>query len=54
MIVQDTKLDRILKHAGPRRAVRNFLQNHTNFVSDRSREVFLYSQHTEGYLLRQS
>ncbi|GIL72475.1 hypothetical protein Vretimale_4186 [Volvox reticuliferus] len=52
MIVQDTKLDRIFNKPGPRQAVYDCLVNNTNFVIDKSREVFLYSQHTDGFLLR--
>ncbi|GLI65796.1 hypothetical protein VaNZ11_009417 [Volvox africanus] len=52
IIVQDTKLDRFLRKAGPRRAVYDFLKNNTDFEIDKSREAFLYSQHTDGYLRR--
>ncbi|GIL61311.1 hypothetical protein Vafri_15701 [Volvox africanus] len=52
IIVQDTKLDRFLSKAGPRRAVHDFLKNNTDFEIDKSREAFLYSQHTDGYLRR--
>ncbi|GLC34293.1 hypothetical protein PLESTM_000179100 [Pleodorina starrii] len=52
MIVQDTKLDRIFGRRGPRQAVYDFLVNNTNFEIDKSREVFLYTQHSDGFLRR--
>ncbi|GIL79155.1 hypothetical protein Vretimale_16699 [Volvox reticuliferus] len=52
IIVQDTKLDRFLRKAGPRRAVYDFLKNNADFEIDKSREAFLYSQHSDGYLRR--
>ncbi len=58
MIVQDTKLDRLFSKPGPRTAVRDFLKEDAaspggpHFTSDRSREVFRYTQHSEGFLLR--
>ncbi|GIL43532.1 hypothetical protein Vafri_1239 [Volvox africanus] len=53
MIVQDTKLDRIFNKPGPRQAVYDCLVNNTNFVIDKSREVFLYTQHSDGFLRRE-
>ncbi|PNH08366.1 hypothetical protein TSOC_005102 [Tetrabaena socialis] len=52
MIVQDTKLDRLFNKAGPRKAARDFLAGNSNFVIDKSKELFLYTQHSDGYLLR--
>ncbi|PNH07246.1 Rhamnosyl O-methyltransferase [Tetrabaena socialis] len=52
MIVQDTKLDRLFNKPGPRKAAHDFLDGNSNFVIDKSKEIFLYTQHSDGYLLR--
>ncbi|KAG2422761.1 hypothetical protein HXX76_015781 [Chlamydomonas incerta] len=57
MIVQDTKLDRLWDRKAALQAARDFLKENEaaagpKFIADRKREVFRYSQHVEGFLLR--
>ena len=55
LVVQDTKLDRLRGRPSAKAAVRAFMSGAPGakrFVTDRSREYLLYSQHAEGYLRR--
>ena len=55
LVVQDTKLDRLRGRPSAKAAVRAFMSGApgtTRFVTDRSREYLLYSQHAEGFLRR--
>ena len=64
MVVQDTKLDRMFRTreyrlqgltgwASPLHAIEDFMiANSAEFEIDRSKERFIYSQHTKGFIKR--
>lgn len=55
LIVQDTDIDEIvrLEHGpGPMKALDAFMKVNDEFVSDRSRERLLFTNHPKGYLKR--
>ena len=52
MIVEDTKLDRLLKAPGPMKAAQDWIaaNQHLDFVVDKGREYLYYTQHKNGFL----
>ena len=56
MVVQDTKLDRLRGRRAAKAAAADFMRSSAarKFRVDKSREYLLYSQHSDGYLLRVS
>lgn len=56
LVVQDTKLDRLRGRRAAKAAAADFMRSRAarKFRVDKSREYLLYSQHSDGFLLRVS